>query len=680
MRRCDNSRRTPHGARRRYAATAAGLLPRPGGDQPVHRFLPFFARRWLYRLCGFEIDPQRDDPGRRALLPRRPAEGRRAARSINRGIYLDNRAGLSSARTSRSPTTRASTRWATTSTTAGSPPRASRWHRGLRGAVRRRDGHAGRDLGTRRGGDGRRRGHQGACRRCASSAATRRPTSARAKASRRTRSAAATGSRIERRGARPTVKVALVDGGSFVLPYDHQLVADARREGIEVEFTARARATTASSSRRCARLPGVDGARPGASRGTVAPRWRGALAYLALWLELVAPAPRLRSRQPAVQRLLAARAAVPLAAAQAPRVHGAQPVPHGFAGRRHRPTEWIARLARTLVFVSRFSRDDFIARYGEELSRQVAAAGHGLMPVVPGLRAGALPAGAAARGARLLEHRQAVQGRRAVRRAGALAAPARAGLGLEIHGAWAPELAGLKAELAASACGRGRATSTPPSLLRAPGGRNVVFLLPYREATAVGRAVLAAAPRPPLPLHRRRRPRRLPAPLRPGGAAAAGAQRRCRRRRARAPRSATADDRRRLQAAQDASGWRGADAAIAAVYASDLRGRCHNRAAFSPAPARPAARAAGPSPMSMKQILKSALARAGLELACTADRRSAALADLAPADRALVGPGRAVHDDQPRPARQPARRHRPRRRATRSPATSSSAASGAAAA
>ena len=38
----------------------------------------------------------------------------------------------------------------------------------------------------------------------------------------------------------------------------------------------------------------------------------------------------------------------------------------------------------------------------------------------------------------------------------------------------------------------------------------------------------------------------------------------------------------------------------------------------------------------MKQIIKSARARAGLELARTADRRSAALADLAPADRERV--------------------------------------------
>ena len=38
----------------------------------------------------------------------------------------------------------------------------------------------------------------------------------------------------------------------------------------------------------------------------------------------------------------------------------------------------------------------------------------------------------------------------------------------------------------------------------------------------------------------------------------------------------------------------------------------------------------------MKQIIKSALARAGLELTRTADRRTAALADLAPADRARV--------------------------------------------
>ena len=38
----------------------------------------------------------------------------------------------------------------------------------------------------------------------------------------------------------------------------------------------------------------------------------------------------------------------------------------------------------------------------------------------------------------------------------------------------------------------------------------------------------------------------------------------------------------------------------------------------------------------MKQILKSALARAGLELARTADRQSATLADLTKADRALI--------------------------------------------
>jgi hypothetical protein len=38
----------------------------------------------------------------------------------------------------------------------------------------------------------------------------------------------------------------------------------------------------------------------------------------------------------------------------------------------------------------------------------------------------------------------------------------------------------------------------------------------------------------------------------------------------------------------------------------------------------------------MKQILKSALAAAGLELTRAADRRDAALADLAPADRALI--------------------------------------------
>jgi acetyltransferase-like isoleucine patch superfamily enzyme len=59
----------------------------------VHRFLPFFARRWLYRLCRFEIDPSATiQGGVRFFHVGRLRVG--AHTLINRGVYLDNRAGL----------------------------------------------------------------------------------------------------------------------------------------------------------------------------------------------------------------------------------------------------------------------------------------------------------------------------------------------------------------------------------------------------------------------------------------------------------------------------------------------------------------------------------------------------------------------------------------------------------
>ena len=83
--------------------------------------------------------------------------------------------------------------------------------------------------------------------------------------------------------------------------------------------------------------------------------------------------------------------------------------------------------------------------------------------------------------------------------------------------------------------------------------------------------------------------------------------------------------------------------------------------------------------MSMKQLIKSALARGGLELTSAADRRESALADLAPADRELVArvePFTMTSLDR----RAACSARSTTSRATGSPATSSSAASGAAAA
>jgi glycosyltransferase involved in cell wall biosynthesis len=60
-----------------------------------------------------------------------------------------------------------------------------------------------------------------------------------------------------------------------------------------------------------------------------------------------------------------------------------------------------------------------------------------------------------------------------------------AGLGLEVHGQWASELASLKAELAGLGVRIEDGFLDAPALLQLL-SRNVVFLLPYREATQSG--------------------------------------------------------------------------------------------------------------------------------------------------------------------------------------------------
>ena len=143
-----------------------------------------------------------------------------------------------------------------------------------------------------------------------------------------------------------------------------------------------------------------------------------------------------------------------------------------------------------------------------------------------------------------------------------------AGLGLEIHGTWAPELAGLKAELAGLGVRIDDGFLDPPRLLQLL-ARNVVFLLPYREATQSG-AMFSL-------LHHGRvffcsdvgdlgdflRRFGLEALLLKERSAEAVAEALERLRRDPAGIAAA------LQAAQDASAWAITNAGIAAVYAGD---------------------------------------------------------------------------------------------------------------
>jgi len=363
------------------------------------------------------------------------------------------------------------------------------------------------------------------------------------------------------------VRVALVDGGSFVLPYDYQLAETLAAQGVEVEFHGSRTRYNGELLEAMRRLPGVTVHDRALSR-TVAPRWKGLLGYLLLWLGLCWR----RRRFDAVNLQFLAGWPLELPFLWALRrrlvftVHNA--VPHGFSGQRHAPTERIARLARTLVFVSRFSRDDFIARYGEAFRAKSRLLGIGLTPVVPGLppvpyRPAPPP--------EALVYWSTVKPYKGVELFAELARSQRlrdAGVGLEIHGAWAPELAGLKAELAGLGVRIEDGYLDPPRLLRLL-ARDVVFLLPYREATQSG-ALFSL-------LHHGRvflctdvgdlgdflRRFGLEALLLQERSADAVADALDRLRRDPAAIAAA------LQAAQDASAWSTTNAGIAAVYAGD---------------------------------------------------------------------------------------------------------------
>jgi glycosyltransferase involved in cell wall biosynthesis len=280
------------------------------------------------------------------------------------------------------------------------------------------------------------------------------------------------------------VRVALVDGGSFVLPYDYQVAEVLSAQGVAVDFHGSRTRYNGVFIEAMRKLPGATVFDRAISR-TVAPRWKGVLAYLALWLGVW----RRRHGYDAINLQFSALWPLELPFLWLLRdrlvftVHNA--VPHGFAGVRHAPTERIARLARTLVFVSRFSHDDFIARYGEEFRARSHVLGIGLSPVAPGLppvpyrpldRPEAIVYWSTVKPYKGVELFAELARSEAIRATG---------LRLEIYGTWAAELRPLRDELAGLGVHIEDGYLDTPRLLQLL-ARPVVFVLPYREASQSG--------------------------------------------------------------------------------------------------------------------------------------------------------------------------------------------------
>lgn len=286
--------------------------------------------------------------------------------------------------------------------------------------------------------------------------------------------------------AAPTPRhIAIVDGGSFVLPYVHELAMALHRRGHLVTVFASHTRYNPEFLQALRTVPGIEVVAAAVS-GSVATRWRGVPAYLGLLWTLW----RRRAQFDTVdlQFPVLWLPELPLWRALGRRfvmtVHNA--VPHGHAGQRHRPTEWTARMARALVFASAATRADFLCRYGDAWAARSTVVPHGLLPLAPGEppRPPRVPATV-----RTLVYWSTVKPYKGVELMRELAqSPAvqDRGLALEVHGRWSPDLAALRAELVGLGV-RVDDRYLGAEALRALFTRDdVVFLLPYRAASQSG--------------------------------------------------------------------------------------------------------------------------------------------------------------------------------------------------
>lgn len=280
-------------------------------------------------------------------------------------------------------------------------------------------------------------------------------------------------------------RIAIIDGGSFVLPYVHALATSLRGRGHRVTVFASRTRYNAEFLDALRADPGVEVVVASVS-GSVVPRSRGVAGYVGLLMTLW----RRRAEFDTIdlQFPLLGTLELPLWWALGRRfvftVHNA--VPHGHAALRHRATAWTAACARALVFASEATRADFARRYGAHATAKGVVVPHGVVPLGPGEPLTPYPSQHVVR---TLVYWSTVKPYKGVELMAALArspdVQAR-GLGLEVHGRWSADLLPLRAELLSLGVQVDDAYLDAAALRALLSRQDVVFLLPYRAASQSG--------------------------------------------------------------------------------------------------------------------------------------------------------------------------------------------------
>jgi glycosyltransferase involved in cell wall biosynthesis len=279
-------------------------------------------------------------------------------------------------------------------------------------------------------------------------------------------------------------RIAIVDPGSFVLPYDYHLVKALAANGRSVDFYGSTTRYNGEFLDAMRSLSGVTVVARAIS-SSVASRLGGALAYalqlatVLLWAGRYGTVNLQFSGFWPLEWLVFGLMRRKFVFT----VHNA--VPHGFTGSQHAPTRRLADLARELVFVSQATRDDFLQRYGERYRAKATLLPHGLLPVTP--QAGEVPYARAPQPQALVFWGR-VQPYKGVEMFGVLARSEEIrhrGLSLAVYGAWSPELSAQQAELRVAGVALHEGYLDDAQLL-ALLAQDAVFLLPYQRASQSG--------------------------------------------------------------------------------------------------------------------------------------------------------------------------------------------------
>lgn len=276
----------------------------------------------------------------------------------------------------------------------------------------------------------------------------------------------------------PLARIAVVDIGSFVLPYDFHLVAGLQQLGHAVSYFGSSTRYNGEFLVAMAGLPGVRVQQFPVS-SSVASRLRAGLGYLRLLWALLSQ----RRQFDVINLQFCTRWLVelPLFWCLRKQLHYTvhNPVPHGFAGEQHAPTRWMARLAQRLYFPSEFTAEAFYRRYGSSFRAKGQVLQHGVMSVRPGTAA--VPYRPLSK-PQALVYWSTVKPYKGIELMQALA---EAGREVEVHGLWDASLGSVRDGL------RRRGALVEDRYLSADEltqllSRPVVFLLPYLSASQSG--------------------------------------------------------------------------------------------------------------------------------------------------------------------------------------------------